>query len=237
MTKTKEEKVGNISLSIAYGLAMKEKVSESFDDVLKKAEDDMYLHKISNSLSVRNGIIDALLKTLYEKDIMSEEHSRRVSDFAFKLAKAANLSEKKASDIKVAGVLHDFGKITISNHILEKKGKLTDEEFDVIKTHPEKGYKILHSIGGMDTIANYVVQHHERYDGFGYPKKLSKDDISYEGKIICIADAYDAMTSYRSYKNTMPDEDAIKELIACKGTQFDPDLVDIFIDKVIRKTK
>ncbi|MBI9010221.1 MAG: diguanylate cyclase [Tenericutes bacterium] len=227
LKQIKREKVGNINLSVAYGLAVKEKLEETFDEVLKKAEDDMYLHKISDSLSVRNGIIDALLKTLYEKDIMSEEHSRRVSDLAWRLAKAANLSEKKASDIKVAGILHDIGKITIANQILEKKGKLTDEEYRIIKTHAEKGYKIIHSIGGMDTIANYILQHHERYDGFGYPKNIKGEDISYEGRIICIADSYDAMTSLRTYKERMTGEAAINELIGCKGKQFDPELVDI----------
>jgi diguanylate cyclase (GGDEF)-like protein/putative nucleotidyltransferase with HDIG domain len=237
ISKTSKEKVGNINLSIAYGLAVKQKINETFDDVLKQAEDDMYLHKISDTQSVRNGIIDALLKTLYEKDSISEEHSRRVSDLAFKLAKAVNLSEKKASDIKVAGILHDIGKITLANRILNKKGKLSDEEFEIIKTHPEKGYKIIHSIGGMDVIANYVVQHHERFDGFGYPLGLSKEDISYEGRIICIADAYDAMTSFRTYKDRMSDSDAVAELIACKGKQFDPDLVDVFINEVLKFKK
>ncbi len=232
--KLNQEKVGNINLSIAYGLAIKEKTNDSFEDVLKKAEDDMYLNKISNSQSVRNGIIDALLKTLYEKDTISEQHSQRVSNLAYSLATAANLSGKKSSDIKAAGLLHDIGKITLPNSILNKKGKLTEEEYNIIKTHPEKGYKIIHSIGGMDIIANYVVQHHERYDGLGYPKGLSKDDISYEGRIICIADAYDAMTSFRTYKKVATVDEAVKELISCKGTHFDPELVDIFIKNVIK---
>ena len=233
INKTQDEKIGNINLSVAYGLAVKDKIEQPFDEILKEAEDDMYLHKISDSQSVRNGIIDALLKTLYEKDVLSENHSRRVSDLAYKLAKAVNLSEKNAGDIKVAGILHDIGKIMIANNILDKEGKLTNEEYDIIKTHPEKGYKIIHSIGGMDIIANYVLQHHERYDGSGYPRKLSKEDISYEGRIICIADAFDAMTSYRSYKDQLTTEEAIIELKACKGKQFDPELVDVFIEKVI----
>ncbi|HPJ24427.1 MAG TPA: diguanylate cyclase, partial [Bacillota bacterium] len=155
------ERIGNIELSIAYGIAVRETMDQSVDEVLKKAEDEMYLYKISDSQSVRNKIIDALLKTLYEKDNISEEHSQRVSDYAFFLAKACNLSNKRTNDIKTAGLLHDIGKIMISNDILNKEGKLTASEYNIIKTHPEKGYRIIHSIGDMDIIANHVHQHHE----------------------------------------------------------------------------
>lgn len=228
-----QEKVGNINLSVAYGIEVRENLDESFDEVLKKAEDEMYLYKISNSQSVRNKMTDALLKTLYEKDYISEEHSQRVSNYAYLLAKACKLSLKIANDIKIAGLLHDIGKITIGNQILNKKGRLTDREYDIIKTHPEKGYKIIHSIGDMDIIANYVLEHHEFYNGNGYPKGLKGKDISLESRIITIADSYDAMTSFREYHAIKTKEEAIAELLACKGTQFDPDLVDVFIHSVL----
>ncbi len=237
LKRIEREKVGNVVLSVAFGSSTREDLKENIDTVLKKAEDEMYLFKISDSLSVRNKIIDALLTTLYEKDYVSEEHSQRVSDYAFFLAKAYGLTSKKLNDIKTAGLLHDIGKITISNDILNKKGKLTDSEYRIIKTHPEKGYKIIHSIGDMDIIANYVYQHHEYYDGKGYPKGMSGEDISLEARIIAIADAYDAMTSYRDYKAQMTKEEAVDELLRCKGTQFDPNLVDIFIKKVLNIKK
>ncbi|MBN2540972.1 MAG: diguanylate cyclase [Bacilli bacterium] len=227
------EEVYNIKISIAFGIATRTSMDQTFDDILKQAEDEMYLYKIADSASVRNKIIDALLKTLYEKDIYSEEHSQRVSDYAFMLAKACNLTQKKINDIKVAGLVHDIGKITISNEILNKTGKLSEEEFNVIKLHSEKGYRIIHSIGDMDIIANYVLQHHEFYNGKGYPKGISGSDISLEARIISIADAYDAMTSFRDYKPKLSVEDAKKELLRCKGTQFDPELVDLFIEKVL----
>jgi len=227
------EKVGNIELSIAYGISSMTALDQRIDSILKKSEDEMYLYKISDSSSVRSKIIDALLKTLYEKDFVSEEHSQRVSEYAFALAKACDMSKKQLNDIKTAGLLHDIGKITISNEILNKVGKLTSAEFRIIKTHPEKGYRIIHSIGDMDIIANYVYQHHEYYNGNGYPKGLSGEDISLEARIISIADGYDAMTSYRDYKSQMTKEEAIEELLRCKGTQFDPNLVDIFIKKVL----
>ncbi|MGD9909879.1 MAG: HD domain-containing phosphohydrolase [Candidatus Izemoplasmatales bacterium] len=227
------EKIGNINLSIAYGIAMKLNNHDSFDLILKKAEDEMYLNKMSQTFSFRNKIIDALTNTLFEKDNNSEEHSRRVSDYAFELAQACNLSQKKCSDIKVAGMLHDIGKVTISNEILNKEGKLNADEYTIIKSHSEKGYSIIHSIGNMDVIANYVLEHHERYDGFGYPKGIKGEDISFEARIIAIADAFDAMTSYRSYKKNKTKEEAVEELRKFKGTQFDPSLVDIFIEKVL----
>lgn len=228
------EKVENINFSLAYGIAIKDEISQNLDLILKLAEDDMYIHKMSQSQSVRNKIIDALLKTLYENDNVSEEHSQRVSTYAYKLAAASNLSAKKISDIKLAGQLHDIGKVTISNDILNKKGRLTDQEYKIVKTHPEKGYSIIHSIGDMDDIANYVLEHHEYYDGKGYPKGLKGKDISFEARLISIADAYDAMTSFRSYKDEKTKDAAIKELITCKGTQFDPELVDVFIEKVLK---
>lgn len=232
-----KERVGNIEISVAYGIATRLSLDEDIDATLKRAEDEMYLYKISDSQSVRNKIIDALLKTLYEKDTISEAHSQRVSDYAFFLAKACHLSTKKINDIKTAGLLHDIGKITISNEILNKKGKLLKNEYDIIKTHPERGYKIIHSIGDMDIIANYVQQHHERMDGKGYPKGLSGDDITLEARIIAIADAFDAMTSHREYKDKMSLEEAVEELRRCKDTQFDGELVERFITDVLEKQK
>ncbi len=233
LERINSERVGNINLSIAYGISSRTKLNYPIDEVLKNAEDEMYLFKLSDSQSVRNKIIDALLKTLYEKDNGSEEHSQRVSDYAYNLAIACKLSNKKANDIKTAGLLHDIGKITISNEILNKAGKLTNEEYEIVKTHSKKGYSIVHSIGDMDIIANYVYQHHEFYNGKGYPNGLSKDDISFESRIISLADSYDAMTSYRDYKDQLNEAEAIKELKRCSGTQFDPELVNVFIKEVL----
>jgi len=234
LVRISKEKVGNVTPSISYGIATRLDFNLNLDTILKQAEDEMYLYKISESNSVRNKIIDALLTTLYEKDYVSEEHSQRVSDYAFFLAKAYGFTGKKLNDVKTAGLLHDLGKITISNEILNKKGKLSDSEYRIIKTHPEKGYKIIHSIGDMDIIANYVYQHHEYYDGKGYPKGLSGEDITLEARMIAIADAYDAMTSFRDYKAQLSKPEAIEELLRCKGTQFDPKLTDLFIKKVIK---
>ncbi|XFA99386.1 HD domain-containing phosphohydrolase [Candidatus Izemoplasma sp. B36] len=229
------EKVDNITLSVALGMATKNHEDEDIERVIKLAEDEMYQFKLAESSSVRNKIIDALLTTLYEKDSISEEHSKRVSILAKELAEAAGLSQAKVQEIALTGMVHDIGKIAISNDILNKKTKLTNREYNIIMTHPEKGYKILHSLGGMDVIANHVLQHHERIDGIGYPNRLIGNQISTEAKIISIADAYDAMTSYRLYKNSFTKREAINELKNCKGSQFDSKLVDIFVRDVLKK--
>lgn len=228
-----EQEVANIQLSLAYGIATRETMDVTINDILRIAEDEMYLYKVSSSQSVRNKIIDALLKTLYEKDIYSEEHSQRVSEYATQLAKACELSDRLVNDIKTAGLLHDIGKVTIANTILNKQGRLNDDEYRIIKMHPEKGYRIIHSIGDMDMIANSIYEHHEFYNGKGYPRGISGENISLEARIIGIADAFDAMTSFRKYKDKRDLYDAVNELRRCKGTQFDPELVEIFIKKVL----
>lgn len=232
---TNSTQVNKIKLSVSFGFATKSDIEDDLNKKIQYAEDEMYRYKIADSSSVRNKMINALLNSLYEKDTISEEHSKRVSDLSASLAEAFKLSQQKISDIRLAGNLHDIGKITISNEILNKKTNLTKEEYDLIKTHPEKGYRILHSMGGLDLLANYVLQHHERIDGKGYPNGLSGDDISLEAKIITIADSFDAMTSYRDYKDSLTLPEAIIELRRCKGTQFDSDLTELFITQVLKE--
>ncbi len=232
---TNSDEVGKIKLSVSFGYAVKSTLEEDLNKKIKFAEDEMYRFKIADTSSVRNKMINALLNSLYEKDKVSEEHSSRVSDLAANLAEACKLSQQKVTDIRLAGNLHDIGKITISNEILNKKAKLTKEEYDLIKTHSEKGYRILHSMGGMDVLANYVFQHHERIDGLGYPNGTLGDDICLEAKIISIADSYDAMTSFREYKDSLSVKDAVIELRRCAGTQFDAALVELFIKEVLKQ--
>lgn len=228
-----QQEVANIKLSLAYGIGTRDTMDITINDILRTAEDEMYLYKLTSSQSVRNKIIDALLKTLYENDIYSEEHSQRVSKYATQLGKACELSDRLVNDIKTAGLLHDIGKVIIDNAILNKQERLTDDEYRIIKMHPEKGYRIIHSLGDMDKIANNIYEHHEFFNGKGYPRGIKGENISLEARIIGIADAFDAMTSFRKYKKKRDIDDAVKELRRCKGTQFDPDLVEIFIKKVL----
>jgi HD-GYP domain-containing protein (c-di-GMP phosphodiesterase class II) len=152
------------------------------------------------------------------------------------MGEALGLREGEVQELKTVGLLHDIDKITIDENILNKPGKLTKDEWEEIKRHPEIGYRILSTVNGMSEMAEYVLTHHERWDGLGYPKGLKSDELPLQTKIIAIADAYDAMTSARSYREALSDEVAIAELQKNSGTQFDPDLVTLFIEKVITKS-
>jgi HD-GYP domain-containing protein (c-di-GMP phosphodiesterase class II) len=142
------------------------------------------------------------------------------------------MSEDEIRELKSVGLLHDIGKIAIDEGILNKNGKLTSEEMEEIRKHPEIGYRILSTVNELSEMADYVLAHHERWDGFGYPKGLKGDEIPKQSLIIAIADAYDAMISDRSYRKALTKEYALSELIKNAGTQFSEDYVKIFVDQV-----
>lgn len=144
-----------------------------------------------------------------------------------------NLSESKINELKVGGLLHDIGKVAIAEKILKKSDKLTEKEWNEIKRHSDIGYRIISTSPEMSDIAQYVLFHHERYDGTGYPRGKKQEEIPLLARIISVADSYDAMTNERPYKKVLDKDTAVKELIKGKGTQFDPDIVDIFIEKVL----
>ncbi|SHH41156.1 HD domain-containing phosphohydrolase [Tepidibacter thalassicus] len=173
-------------------------------------------------------IIEAIMTSLELKDSYTVGHSKRVAKYSKKIAQKLNL--KNIREIEVAALIHDVGKIGIPESILNKPGKLTEEEFNVIKTHPEKGYKILEKISYMNNIKHMVRFHHERIDGKGYPLGLKGNDIPFESKIIAVADAFDAMTSDRCYRSKFNIDQAIDILIKNKNSQFDPIIVDCFVE-------
>lgn len=173
--------------------------------------------------------IDALIAAVEAKDKYTEGHSQRVSKYAQVIAEMLDLQREKIEDLKVAGILHDVGKIGISDNILLKPGKLTNEEYEEIKQHPIISNRILYSVGLSETTMRAIACHHERYDGKGYPFGLSGDELDVESQIIAVADAFDAMTSNRSYRKALSAESAIKELIKNKGTQFGPIVVDSIV--------
>ncbi len=133
-------------------------------------------------------------------------------------------------------MLHDIGKIAIDEKILNKPGRLSIEEWNEIKRHPEIGYRILSSVNDMAELAEFVLAHHERWDGKGYPKGLKGEEIPLQARIIMVADSYDAMTSERTYRKPLTEEAGMEELRENAGTQFDPEIVRVFIEKVMQKT-
>jgi diguanylate cyclase (GGDEF)-like protein/PAS domain S-box-containing protein/putative nucleotidyltransferase with HDIG domain len=229
------ETIDNIDLSASFSYSTKNDSSTSIDKIFKEAEDNMYKIKMLEAPSRRSKTIDVFKTTLFEKDIKSEEHSERVSEYATKLAKAYKMNAAAIAEIKTAGLLHDIGKIMTPDEVLNKIGVLDRSEWLEIKKHPASGYRILSSLGGMGKIAEYILNHHERIDGKGYPGGLTGENISIQSKIISIADSYDAMSSVRSYKDPLTKEEIIDELKNNSGTQFDSILVELFINEILQK--
>ena len=174
-------------------------------------------------------VIRALVRTIDAKDRYTNGHSVRVAEYAMEMAKRLGKSEEEQKDIYYAGLLHDVGKIRVPVEIINKPGRLTDEEFDQVKIHPVTGYHILKDIYDDKQIAMGVKFHHERYDGKGYPSGLTEKNIPEMARILGVADTYDAMTSNRSYRSALSQETVREEIHKGKGTQFDPEMADIML--------
>lgn len=232
--KVSELKVQNsVRTSISLGVCGMNTIEEDLNEIIKKAEKDVGNRKLMESPHMRGRAVYAIINTLHEKNKREELHSRRVSDLCEKMAQVLEMSEWQVSELKLLGLLHDIGKIAISETILNKQGKLSGEEWIEMKRHAEIGYRILIAVDDMNYLAGYVLAHHERFDGTGYPKGLKGLEIPLQSRIISIADAYDAMTAERTYRKAISVEDAAKELLQHAGSQFDPDLVVVFAEKVL----
>lgn len=174
--------------------------------------------------------IETLRYTVEAKDTYTRGHSDRVSAYSVLLGEKLGLSEKELNDLKIGGLFHDIGKIGVPDSILLKDSKLTDDEYSEIKNHPAIGAHILSNATIFSDIIPIVKHHHERFDGFGYPGKLKGEEIPYLARITAVADAFDAMTSKRTYRNSLSLDVVKAELEKCKGTQFDPECADAFLD-------
>lgn len=174
-------------------------------------------------------IVSMLSETVAVADRYTEDHCERLQEFSLKIGAELALKEEQMEHLKFAALLHDVGKVGVPIHILLKKGKLTEEEWNAIKEHPKKGADIVRQLSGFEDVALIIEQHQERIDGKGYPLGLKKDQIKKEATIISVVDAFDAMTSDRPYRKAMTIEEAIKELKKNAGSQFDQEVVDAFI--------
>lgn len=174
----------------------------------------------------------ALAEAIDAKDKYTNGHSRRVAEISAKIAEKYGKSKEECEEIYLIGLLHDVGKIGIPNAIINKNGKLTDEEYDIIKTHPVKGYEILSKISVSPNLPIGAHYHHERYDGKGYPEGLKGEEIPEIARIIAVADTYDAMASRRSYRNSLPIEKIRDEIIKGMGTQFDTKFANIMVELI-----
>ncbi len=226
-------KVGKIQFSLGYGVDTAETEKDSLLHLIKSIEELLYKQKVYTSSGQKDNSIGLINSIFHAKNKREQLHSNRVSELCLEMAKALGWSKLNQNKMSTAGLLHDIGKIGISESLLNKPGKLTEEEYAEMCTHPEIGYHILKSFENMKDLAEYAYAHHEKWDGTGYPRQLKGEAIPLEARILAIVDTYDAITSARSYRDGLSNEFAISELIRCKNTQFDPELVDIFIEKVL----
>lgn len=228
-----KHKDGPYHTSISLGCATRNSRDELFSDIIRIAEDYMYRDKLLQSRSLRSAIISSMKATLFEKSQETEEHAQRLIKLTRAIGKEMKLKDEQLKDLELLSTLHDIGELGIADTILNKPGKLTDEEWLEIKKHTSIGYRIAMSSIELAPIAEYILYHHERWDGKGYPAGLKEEEIPLLSRILAVVDSYDAMTENRSYRNAISKEAAIEEIRKNLGTQFDSNIACILIEKIL----
>ena len=219
-----------LQISVGYRYRYQcEPDSNELDQMLKEADDEMYRQKLSSTHSNRNVVVQTIMKMLEIRDYATEGHSQRMGDLAVALAEQIGLANNSKNDLRLLAQFHDLGKIGVPDQILLKPGPLTAEERKEMERHSEIGHRIAMVVPEFLPVADLILKHHEWWNGTGYPLGLQGDSIPVENRILSIVDAYDAMTSDRPYRAAMTQRAAIEELRRCRGSQFDPVLVDQFI--------
>lgn len=218
----------DVLIHLEYGVAVKEDDITTMEQILGEAKSSMQNKKMLRDNSMSSSLVDSLKQTLSESDYETEEHVERTREMSSRLGKALNLSDTDIGKLELLAIMHDIGKVAIPHQVLLKKGKLSDEEFEIMKQHTIKGYRIANASPELSGIADCILSHHEKWDGTGYPNKLKGEDIPLLARIISAVDSHDVMVHDRPYHHAMPEEDAIKELRRCAGTQFDPHIIEVF---------
>ena len=229
-TRCRDKTIAGIPVSLALGIATKSESIEDIKTVVNLAETRMYKNKISEVNRIQLDTLEALERTVYEKDYKAD-HALRLQEFATDFGKYLRLPVEMISDLALLATLHDIGKFGIPNEIINKPGSLSSEEWELMKTHPEVGNRILRATRMVSfAVEEAVLLHHEHWDGSGYPKGLKAEAIPLISRAVAVIDAYDVMTHDRPYHCAIAHEQAIEELRRCAGTQFDPVLVAKFVE-------
>lgn len=227
--KTKEKTLKSVVISMAIGFETKTEMYQDINEIQRQADVNMYQHKFKNGKKMRQQTIKNILKDIDKKYYYEKEHRKKVAEYSIAIGERLNFDKISLAKLNLAASFHDVGKIKISEDILNKKEKLTKEEWEELKNHSVTSYTILKAVNDYAGIAEEVLHHHERYDGKGYPRGLKGEAIPLVSRILTVADAYEAMTSERPYKKKKSKEEAIDELIRYSGKQFSPEIVEIFI--------
>lgn len=220
-------------LSISMGYATKTAESELIGVKIKEAEDNMYKHKLLEHKSLHNALISSIKTTMMEKDFRTEEHAERLALLSGALGKALRLNPEQMDELQLLSTLHDIGKIVVEDRILKKRTPLTGMEWEELKKHPEVGYRIAMASPDLISIADFILCHHERWDGTGYPQGIAGEDIPLLARILAVTDSYDAMTQDRPYRKALSKQQAIAEIRENAGSQFDPEIARIFVDDIL----
>lgn len=223
------ETCGHAKISLSIGYSCQENMMESLSEAVNTAEDYMFRNKMLDDKSYRSSFISSLKSILYNKSYETEQHAMRIRGLCTEVGRQMGLRENEMNDLSLFSMLHDIGKIGVKDSVLAKPGKLTKDEWTEMRSHSTIGYRIARSSPELQSVANYILFHHERFDGTGYPKGLKGEEIPLLSRILSVADSYDAMVNDRCYRKAMPKEEAIAEIKRCSGTQFDPKVVECFL--------
>ncbi|WP_025725089.1 HD domain-containing phosphohydrolase [Acholeplasma granularum] len=228
-SKIENHTLEGVKISLSYGVATKYE-KDSLDEILSISEERMYKHKLFEKHSHRRDFINSILQTLHDKNPNEKLRSDRIIQMSLAIGEKLNMKKSELKLLETVALLHDIGNISVDDEILQKPTDLTISDWEQVKRHCEIGYRIVSSVPDYAEIAQDILSHHEHYDGNGYPRGIAGEDIPLRARIIAIADAYDSMLSDKPYRNIFDKNEAINEIIDKKGTQFDPYLVDLFLE-------